>query len=161
MIQGPPGLPGLKGDPGSKGEKVGVWHLSPRGRPRDTFISSHWRKKQKITCTEVLWGSAQTKDPFFFGGVRLHPRLPPTVLMASLLFRPPQGHPGLIGLIGPPGEQGEKGDRGLPGPQGTPGGKGDSVSNGCFSRYVAGLYGACPPPISGRPLPPPRTLADD
>lgn len=42
IVQGPPGLPGLKGDPGSKGEKVGVALL-----PERCFVSQIWKRLKK------------------------------------------------------------------------------------------------------------------
>lgn len=63
VIQGPPGLPGLKGDPGSKGEKVGVrtYHC---GCLQGAFISPHlkrgdkqtWGRIKKKKRTKVRWG---------------------------------------------------------------------------------------------------------
>lgn len=55
VIQGPPGLPGLKGDPGSKGEKVGVstYHCECL---QGAFISPHLKRRDKQT-----WGREKKK----------------------------------------------------------------------------------------------------
>lgn len=56
VVQGPPGLPGLKGDPGSKGEKVGVgtyYCACLHGG----FISPYmkWADKQTYKQGKELW----------------------------------------------------------------------------------------------------------
>lgn len=56
VVQGPPGLPGLKGDPGSKGEKVGVGTYYCV-RLRGGFISPNvkWADKQTYKQWKELW----------------------------------------------------------------------------------------------------------
>lgn len=56
VVQGPPGLPGLKGDPGSKGEKVGVGTYYCV-RLHGGFISPNmkWADKQKYLHWKELW----------------------------------------------------------------------------------------------------------
>lgn len=146
--QGPPGLPGLRGDIGAKGEKVsadlrlgispypqpgGLW--GPRGsitvfQGSDTESLGSLLSEgcsQALLCprpparvSPVIWALTPVGSSFC---MHVSPFCLPLTDHLSFL----QGHPGLIGLIGPPGEQGEKGDRGLPGPQGSAGQKGETV----------------------------------
>lgn len=56
VVQGPPGLPGLKGDPGSKGEKVGVG-IYYCACLHGGFISPYmkWADKQTFKQWKELW----------------------------------------------------------------------------------------------------------